>query len=476
MINQRTVRRRRRSPRVVAAWFGAAVALALVGVALGTGANGGPATITDSTNQPLTSGGSQTPFKVQLPASPNNKCDGTSANDGVFVYSYITSIGNNPGDLTFGSSGPVQPAGTFAKPLVQSSGQTYVAHNTDETGAVFDLATTEFDFKKFAAAAASGKAVLAPGQYNVGIACYKPATSTNQRVWNVVLTFQADSSDPNGETWFVGTTPPTTTTTAAPTTTTTVAPTTTTAAPTTTTTVDSGSTTTTVAPTTTTTVAPTTTTTVAPTTTTTIGSATTTTAAPTTTTTAEPTTTTTAGPTTTSPPITSFPNTTTTRTPVSTTTSPPVTFIPPTTTVPATTTTAAPTTTLSVSSGPAGTTFILTSTGWLGPVTVSFHSDPVVLGTLNADVNGVITGQFSVPAGATVGQHSVDLSGAGRDALPRSVSVPFTVTTTVTTSAAGGTSVPVTGSETGALTWIGFGLIAAGALLVVQRRRTSGWA
>ena len=191
-------------------------------VAGATGASGGGATFSPTT------GGSQTSFSVALPASPNNRCVDaqgnakTSAADGVFVYSYVTPIANNPGDLTFGSTGPANPAGSFARPLVQTSGQTYVAHNTDETGAAFDLAGTQFDFKKFATVAMSGKAVLAPGDYNAGIACYGPNTG-NLRFWNNVITVASDPSDPNQLFWGPqGSSPPTTTTTVPPTTTTTI--------------------------------------------------------------------------------------------------------------------------------------------------------------------------------------------------------------------------------------------------------------
>lgn len=49
------------------------------------------------------------------------------------------------------------------------------------------------------------------------------------------------------------------------------------------------------------------------------------------------------------------------------------------------------------------------------PVTVTLHSDPVVLGSLLPDENGTISGTLPVPADAAVGQHTLVISGLSED-------------------------------------------------------------
>jgi hypothetical protein len=262
---------------LLAAALGTGLAFMAVNGASAAGTNGGAAVISNpGTGQPLASGGSQTAFTLKLPASPGDRCSADSATGNTNVYSYIVPIGTDPSGLTFD---PDQGPNTGFS-LYKTDGTPYIAQNTGAgTGQVLP-ATFNFDF--FSINGSGGqKFTLPAGDYNVGLACWKSNTNTEDKFWNTTLTFTASQSDPNGEVWGP-VVPPTTTTTVAPTTTTIA--TTTTVAPTTTTTI---ATTTTVAPTTTTTVAPTTTTTVAPTTTTTVPR-TTTTVGPTTTTTTPP--------------------------------------------------------------------------------------------------------------------------------------------------------------------------------------------
>jgi predicted alpha-1,2-mannosidase len=57
-------------------------------------------------------------------------------------------------------------------------------------------------------------------------------------------------------------------------------------------------------------------------------------------------------------------------------------------------------------------------------VTMTLHSSPTALGTLKANAQGIVTGTFTVPAGATVGSHTVEFAGA---VSKTPVTVPFVV-------------------------------------------------
>ena len=118
-----------RNAAVVAATALVAVAAAqLLASDANAATNGGALAIVNPANgQALPSGGSQTAFTFDLPASPADRCSGDSAAGGYFVYSYITPAANNPNNLTFTSSGPVSPSGSFAYTLVGTSGSPYRA-------------------------------------------------------------------------------------------------------------------------------------------------------------------------------------------------------------------------------------------------------------------------------------------------------------------------------------------------------------
>lgn len=204
-----------------------------------------------------------------------------------------------------------------------------------------------------------------------------------------------------------------------------------------TTTTTQGATTTTTAPTTTTTSHATTTTTAHATTTTTAGGATTTTApGATTTTTAHGTTTTVAGATT-------------------------------------TTTTSSSGVTVSPSSVPPGGTINVTSSGWAGgaTVTVVMHSDPVTLGTMVASSTGTATGSFTIPSSATVGSHTLDLSGTGASGSARTVSGSFSVTSSTTATTSRPSALSRTGRDIAGTVLFALLLIGAGAVLTRARRR-----
>jgi hypothetical protein len=113
---------------------------------------------------------------------------------------------------------------------------------------------------------------------------------------------------------------------------------------------------------------------------------------------------------------------------------------------------------LNVTEGPPGTPFMLESDTWAGGtmVKVTFLSDPIELGDLEADGDGVVQGSFVVPA-VEPGAHTVQLDGTGADDEPQSLSTGFTVTAPA--SGGGGT-----GTATGAPVTTVAGTQAAGPL------------
>jgi len=60
-------------------------------------------------------------------------------------------------------------------------------------------------------------------------------------------------------------------------------------------------------------------------------------------------------------------------------------------------------------------------------VTVSLHSDPIILGTLRADTNGNIDGSFDLPSDATPGEHTIQLDGTALNGSARTLSFNITV-------------------------------------------------
>jgi hypothetical protein len=187
----------------------AVAALVLVGTssAGAAGTNSGAAVPTNpADNTPLTSGGSATEWTLNLPAQA--ACSGDTANQGFHIFSYVVPASVDPATLTFNAaSGP-----SSGNPLVDVTGSAYTAKNTAvNTGQVTQIPS--FDWRLFATTDQGGtRLALPPGGYNVGIACAN-TTGQGDRFWNVVVTFTASASDPNGETWATSSQTTTTTST-----------------------------------------------------------------------------------------------------------------------------------------------------------------------------------------------------------------------------------------------------------------------
>ncbi|MGH2828889.1 MAG: hypothetical protein ACRDJM_00240 [Actinomycetota bacterium] len=101
---------------------------------------------------------------------------------------------------------------------------------------------------------------------------------------------------------------------------------------------------------------------------------------------------------------------------------------------------------------------------FIGTVQWVAQSAPRTVGTSFADVNGVASITFTIPADFENGTHSITASGTGLNGSPLSVSTTFTVT--------GGRQLIPTGSKT--LPWVLVGVgsvVVGGGFVGIARRR-----
>lgn len=131
---------------------------------------------------------------------------------------------------------------------------------------------------------------------------------------------------------------------------------------------------------------------------------------------------------------------------------------------------------------PVGGTIVVTA-GYFQPgsaVEIRVESDPVVLGSLVAQPDGVVTSPYALPLSVLVGSHVVFAKGprlgtgivtevsAAITVIDANVS-PASTTPVGATSAAG--ALPATGSDVGRYLTIGALLVLAGGLLVTANRK-----
>ena len=96
-------------------------------------------------------------------------------------------------------------------------------------------------------------------------------------------------------------------------------------------------------------------------------------------------------------------------------------------------------------------------------VTITLHSAPVVVGTFAADADGVLTVEFTVPAGTALGNHTLAYEGNTGSYFEE----PLTLT-------ADGKALAYTGASIAMPLIGGTVLVGAGALVLGRRRRTTG--
>lgn len=111
------------------------------------------------------------------------------------------------------------------------------------------------------------------------------------------------------------------------------------------------------------------------------------------------------------------------------------------------------------------------------------HSDPVLLGTYTATGSGAVTADFSMPVDVPPGDHHLELLGVDAQGRPLSVSVPIFISGRATTAAtsytspttsstsAGSSQLPRTGTEVGIVAVAGLALVGAGVGAVYAGRR-----
>ena len=139
------------------------------------------------------SGGTTTPFVVELPAG--STCPGDSANDGYRVNSYLVPAEQAPAEITFDGLGP-QPNAlgdyeSFRQPLYDVETTPYASVQTAEAeekggpGRILDL--PPFDFAVF------GPGDLPAGTYNIGVVC----TLLNEivRIWGTQIAVTGSGPD-----------------------------------------------------------------------------------------------------------------------------------------------------------------------------------------------------------------------------------------------------------------------------------------
>ena len=179
------------------------VAALLFGVGVGAIVVGGPSALAapsignvvltaPSTGAALMAGGSDTEFSFMLPAGA--VCPG-GADAGYRWQTFVASSAVGLDVLQFGLTGPTSSTGRFASYLYAYKGGQAVLNvppAVDPAGSFAGLPT--FSFSRF------GPGVLAPGDYNLGVACSLNGQSIV--MWSTTVTLVADLADtPTGVRW-----------------------------------------------------------------------------------------------------------------------------------------------------------------------------------------------------------------------------------------------------------------------------------
>ncbi|MCA1845150.1 MAG: hypothetical protein LC792_18545 [Actinobacteria bacterium] len=112
------------------------------------------------------------------------------------------------------------------------------------------------------------------------------------------------------------------------------------------------------------------------------------------------------------------------------------------------------------------------------PVTITFQSTPVVVGTTRADSSGRFSVKVRVPADAEAGAHSIKSSGMGSDGRMRVLSAAVTVDGPAPAAAAAApvrsqsrSGLSLTGLAAAVPLAVGCAALAGGGLLVMLARR-----
>jgi fibronectin type 3 domain-containing protein len=174
-----------------------AIGLGLATVATSAGAStlDGTATITNpSLGTPLSSGGSQTVFTVDLPAQA--ACTGDTASDGYHVSSYLLPLGTSVTSVSFVGGSPAEGYG-----FADENGYYGSANTAPTSGEVIDI-PADFQWAYLSGVGASASTLDGGSSaiWEAGLVC-ENASGAVTDYWNTFVTFTANNSDPNGFTW-----------------------------------------------------------------------------------------------------------------------------------------------------------------------------------------------------------------------------------------------------------------------------------
>ncbi|MCZ7527328.1 MAG: hypothetical protein M5U14_13680 [Acidimicrobiia bacterium] len=98
-------------------------------------------------------------------------------------------------------------------------------------------------------------------------------------------------------------------------------------------------------------------------------------------------------------------------------------------------------------------------------VTILIRSEPQVLATVQADGQGYVDAEITVPADIPTGTHTLEIQGLDTDGEVRVLATPVDVGGT------GGSGLPRTGAAIGAMVGAGLVLVTLGTVLTRLRRR-----
>jgi hypothetical protein len=154
----------------------------------------GAAVVVDQSGSPLDSGGSATPFTLQLPSGA--ACPGDTYHHDYLVFSYGVPESVSPASLTFPGTFP-----STGVDLITLQGEPFVTQATAmNTGAIQTL-------PGFAWSRYDHDPTEQPlGTYNVGIACAQGLGKV-AAYWNVRINFVTNDRDPGGFSWQVASPP-----------------------------------------------------------------------------------------------------------------------------------------------------------------------------------------------------------------------------------------------------------------------------
>lgn len=163
---------------------------------------GGP----PGSGQALEGGDAATRFSFSLPL--NAACTGDTQNASYYVHSYMIAVDADPADLTYDNSGPVpltfgDPQADYQSPLYQVTGDPYGPAATSPAasdggpGAIVNIPPLHL------ATVVVDEVLLPSGEYNVGIACWRPEIPDPEKpaellppvldaYWNAVITVEVD--------------------------------------------------------------------------------------------------------------------------------------------------------------------------------------------------------------------------------------------------------------------------------------------